>query len=172
MTSERAEKHSWTREELHVTAMSADEQTRRTQAAIARRAYGIFESRGFGVCHELEDWRQAESELVKPLCYGRMAVGDGLWLGTDGGIFEEGTIEIWVAARRLTICGEPHVRRQAKAFMQSRSYSEGETIFRVADLPCEIDPLRVTAKVKGRFLEILLGKAQAKPEPELKGAAA
>jgi urocanate hydratase len=171
MSSQRVEKHSRTGKKLHVTAMSADEQTRRTQAAIARRAYEIFESGGFAACHEVEDWRQAESELVKPLCYGQMTVGDSLWVGTDGGIFEEGTIEIWVAARRLTICGQPRVNRQATALMQSRSRREAELIFRVADLPIEVDPSGVIARFNRQSLEILLKKAQAELGGEVRAAA-
>jgi hypothetical protein len=171
MSSPRVEKHLRTGEKPQVIAMSVDEQTRRTQAAIARRAYKIFESRGSASWHELEDWRQAESELVKPLCYGRMTVGDSLWVGTDGAIFEEGTIEIWVAARRLTICGQPRVKRQATALMQSRSRRQAELIFRVADLPIEVDPSGVIARFKGQSLEILLKKAQAELGGEVRAAA-
>jgi len=42
--------------------MNGEEQARREQAAVARRAYEIFESRGSASWHELEDWREAESE--------------------------------------------------------------------------------------------------------------
>jgi DUF2934 family protein len=172
MSSQRVEKHSRTGEKLRVTAMSAEEQTRRTQAAIAHRAYEIFESCGSASSHDLEDWRQAESELVKPLCYGRMTVGDGLWVGTDGGIFEEGTIEIWAAARRLTICGKPRFKGQVTALMPSCSGREAELIFRVADLPMEVDPSKATARFNGQSLEILLRKAQAEPGREVRAAAA
>jgi P-type E1-E2 ATPase len=41
MSSQTMERHSRTGEKLHLTAMSADEQTRRTKAAIARRAYEL-----------------------------------------------------------------------------------------------------------------------------------
>jgi len=39
-------------------------------------------------------------------------------------------------------------------------------IFHVIDLTCEIDPSRVTAKINGSSLEILLRKADAVPEAE------
>ena len=83
MRLERAEKQSRTGEKVNVAVMNADEQTRRMDAAIARRAYEIFENRGSASWHELEDWRQAESELVRALCFGQMTVGDNLWVGTD-----------------------------------------------------------------------------------------
>jgi len=145
--------------------MDADEQTRRTQAAVARRAYEIFESRGSASWHELEDWRAAESELVRPLSCGRIMLGDNLWISADTALFREGTIDIWVAPRRLTICGEPRTKGKESAPVQAGSNSEGERIFRVTDLPFAIDPFKVTAKLRGRFLEVLLGQAQEKPQP-------
>lgn len=169
MTSRIAARHLRTGEKLQVTALNADEQARRIDSAIARRAYEIFESRGSASWHELQDWRQAESELVKPLCHGRMTVGDSFWIGTDGAIFQEGTVEIWVAAHRLTICGKPRVKKPA-AGAESRLRNETELIFRVADLPIEVDPSKVTAKFNGQSLEILLRKAEA--EREVRAAAA
>lgn len=63
-------------QEVQVTVMDANEQTRRTQAAITPGAYEIFESRGSASWNELEDWRKAESELVRPLSCGRIKLGD------------------------------------------------------------------------------------------------
>jgi hypothetical protein len=72
--------------------MDASDQTCRVQEAVARRAYQIFERRGSAPCHELEDWRQAEAELVRPCCSGSMSVDGTLWMGTDAGVFERDTI--------------------------------------------------------------------------------
>ncbi len=169
MNPPKSSGHSRTGEKLQISVVSADEQARRTDAAIARRAYEIFENRGSAAWHELEDWRQAESELVRPLCHGRMPIGDNLWIGANAAIFEEGTIEIWVAARRLTICGKPRIKGHAAAVTQGRSGGI-EKIFRVADLPFEVDPSNVTAKFNGQSLEILLKKAQ--PEHKARATAA
>jgi Protein of unknown function (DUF2934) len=67
MRAERNVKPVRAGEELKLTIVDADEQTRRIRKAVARRAYAIFESRGSACWHEREDWRQAESELVNPL---------------------------------------------------------------------------------------------------------
>jgi HSP20 family molecular chaperone IbpA len=171
MVSEE-EKRRRVGQEVRVTPVNAEEQTRRTQAAVARRAYQIFESRGSASWHELEDWREAESELVRPLSCGRMALEDSLWVGTDVALFREGTIDIWVAPRRLTICGEPRTKRKESAPTQTGPNSEGGTIFIVTDLPFEIDPLKVKATLRGRFLEVLLGKAREKRQTEMRVAAA
>lgn len=172
MVQGREEKHLRGGQEVQVTVMDADEQTRRTQATVARRAYEIFESRGSASWHELEDWREAESELVRALSCGRMKLGDSLWIGFDTALFREGTIDIWVAPGRITICGEPRVRREEPAPAPAGSSKRRETIFCVADLPLEIDPLKVTAKLRGRFLEVVLGKAGGKLETVTKAAAA
>jgi hypothetical protein len=75
MRAEKNEMGSRNREEVTLAISDANEQMRRVQAAVARRAYAIFESRGSGSWHELEDWRQAQSELVRPLCCDQMTVG-------------------------------------------------------------------------------------------------
>ncbi|MGB9464981.1 MAG: DUF2934 domain-containing protein [Candidatus Acidiferrum sp.] len=166
-----AERHSRAGERLNIETVNADEQGRRIHAAIARRAYEIFEKSGSGA-HEQEDWRQAESALLRPLCLGRMSIDDSFWVSTDATNFQEGTINIWIAPRRLTICGKPRPKKQASELMPSSSTPQEEIMFREVGLPVEVDPSKVTAKIKGKFLEILLRKAQGKPEQKLKAAAA
>ena len=174
MILEADRKHSRGEERPKIVAVDASEQTRRVQEAVARRAYEIFESRGCASWHELEDWRQAEAEVVRPSCFGPMSVDGALWMGTDAAIFEEGTLEIWVAPRQLTICGKPCAGKEGTDTKRSGSDRDGEMIFHVIDLTCEIDPSRVTAKIDGPSLEILLRKAIAEPEPrrEVKAAVA
>jgi hypothetical protein len=170
MRGERDRQHSRADEKVTIVAVSASEQTRRVQEAVARRAYEIFESRGSASWHELEDWRQAEAELVGPRCSGEMSINGSLWVGTDGGILKQGTIEIWVAPRKITICGEANmVHAQPKHVSPHQSRG---MIFHPIDLPVEIDPSHVTAKFNGPSLEILLRKAQAKPRQESQLAAA
>jgi len=161
MRLETGRKHSRAGEKLKVVAVDASEQRRRVQEAVARRAYEIFESRGSAFWHELEDWRQAEAELVRPCCTGRMSVDGTLWMGADAAIFVEDTIEIWVAPRQLTICGKPRTEKEGAGTATKRS---GEMIFHVIELTCEIDPSRVTAKIHGPSVEILLRMAKAEPD--------
>lgn len=161
-------KHSRAGEKIKVLAVDASEQTRRVAEVVARRAYEIFESRGSVSGHEVEDWSHAQSELVRPCFSGRMSVDSTLWIGTDVGLFEEGTIEIWVAPHQLTICGKP--RAAAATTEGSGAYPHGGTVFHVCNPTCEIDPSRVTAKINGASLEIFLRKADAKREVKAAGA--
>jgi len=96
-------------------------------------------------------------------------VGDRLWIGTDVGTFERGTIEIWVAHRKITICGKPRADKDAQGIGPRFG---GETIFRVLGLCLDVDPSSATAKLHGPSLEILVRKVQAKPRREARAAAA
>jgi HSP20 family molecular chaperone IbpA len=151
--------------------MDAAEQERRIHAAIARRAFEIFEDRGIGM-HEQEDWRQAESALLRPLCVGRMSVDHSLWVSMDASHFEEGTIQIWVAPRRLTVCGKPRANRQGAIPPPSIPRPHEEIMFRQVDLPVAVDASKVVARFKGHFLEIYLKKLQVKPQQTVTAAAA
>lgn len=171
MTLETAERHSRSGEEVIISAVDANEQGRRIHAAIARRAYELFVNRGSGP-HEQEDWRQAELALLRPFCLGRMSLDDSLWLSMDATHFQEGTISIWVAPKRLTICGKPRSNGQAIPPAASSLQMQEEMMFREVALPVEVDPSNVTAKFNGQSLEILLKKAQAERGQTANAAAA
>jgi HSP20 family molecular chaperone IbpA len=159
---------------VKILAVDATEQAHRVQEAVAHRAFEIFESRGAVPGHEQEHWRQAETELASPRCSGQMRLDGSLWVNADAALFEPDTIEIWVAPRRLTICGKPHVLR-ASAASQEVSCGKSEMIFHVIDLACEVDPSRVTAKFDdAASLEIVLAKAEPETlaKREKKAAAA
>lgn len=172
MRVETGRKHSRAGEQLKIVAVNANELTRRVQEAVARRAYEIFDSRGSASWHELEDWRQAESELLRPPCSGQMSLNDMLRIGADAAVFEKGTIEIWVAPRKMIISGKPREDKADGHRKHIGSHPGGEMIFHAIDLPVEVDPSHVTAKFNGYSLKILLRKAQAKPKQEARAAAA
>ena len=172
MRAEKDEKRSKKGERVKLTITDANEQMRRVQEAVARRAYAIFQSRGSGSWHELEDWGQAESALVSPLCCGRMTVGNSLWIGTDARVFDEGTIEIWVAPRKITICGKPQADKVDAQRKRIGPCPGQELIFRVLALCLDVDPSQVTVKFHGPSLEILARKAQAQPRQQVRAAAA
>jgi len=164
-------KHRRLGEKVKVVALTSSEQARRVEAAVARRAYKIFENRGSASWHELEDWRQAETELLRPCCSGQMSVDGLIRVGTDAHIFEEGTIEIWVAPHRLTICGKPRTTKAGAGSKGSASGHDAEMIFHVVELTGEVNPLLVTPKINGPSLEVMLGKAVTELE-KVQGAKA
>ena len=154
-----------------VVILSRSEQTRKVRGAVARRAYETFAHRGSVVGHELEDWCQAEAEIVKPLCCGLMPLEENLRVETGTSLFEAGSIEIWVAARNITICGKPCSSHMNAREAEREATGRPEMIFRVLDLPVEIDPSGTTVKLNGPSMEILFKKVKTEPEQKAKAAA-
>ena len=154
---------------ITVAAVNSAEQNRRIDEVIARRAYEIFESRGSSGWHELEDWRQAETDVRSRLCFGLTSSHDSLIVGCDAAGFKEGSVEIWVAPRQMTICGKP-LRHREQASSSAHAYQG--IVFRVIALPIEIEPSRASLHLKRKFIEIHLPTLRAKQEVRVRAQVA
>jgi HSP20 family protein len=152
-------KQSWKGRKLIISAVNASDQARRMHEAVALRAYQIYESRGRVPGQELEDWRRAESEIVKPLSYGFLSLGNKLSLKTDASLFQEGEVEICIEPHRLAICGKERASK-GESTPGVRDTAARAEVFHIVDLPIDIDPLRVSAKFNGACLEIDLPYAR------------
>jgi HSP20 family protein len=127
---------------------------------IARRAYELFASRGFAHGHEREDWRQAESEIVLDVPVDITETETEVIVRAEVPGFSESNLEVRAALHSLCITGE---RPQASAPTQGRIvYSERRAahLFRVLDLPSEIDPERMNITLGNGILQIRLRKAR------------
>ena len=160
---------AFTETTIPVIAVSAEEQTRRVDEAIAKRAYQIFEKRGARAWHELEDWRQAENELHGNLCFSKTTEDHTFVVGTDPGGFAPGTLEIWVAPTRVTLTGDWHPRRSKG--VTDGGYPTFHHIFRSIELACPVDPSKAQAYIRNQFLEIKLPQAAAVPQTKHASAA-
>ena len=138
---------------VKVVSLDSADQARRIDEAIAHRAYEIFERRGGKGWHEPEDWRQAESEVCTKLCCSLSSSIDSLLVGFSIARFEEGTVEVWIAPLKMTICGKPipHKERTAKPALSYKGM-----LFRTITLPVEVEPRRAVASVKRSFVEMRL----------------
>ncbi len=146
---------------LKIASVTPSQQRKRIHDAIAQRAFHISESRRCEPEHQLEDWQRAESEILRPLNCGFLMLDDKIGLSTDATCFEEGEIEIYVEPRRLTICGKERVCKPGATPEKGVSRLKSNLVFHFLDLPLEIKPSQVTARFKGRTLEIDLPKASA-----------
>jgi hypothetical protein len=99
---------------VRIFSVGRVEQARRVEEAIGRRAYQIFERRGGMGWHELEGWRQAESEVRSKLCFSLSSSDDSLLVGFDVARFEQGSVEVWIAPQQMTIGGKP-IRHKEQA---------------------------------------------------------
>ena len=79
------------------------ERTRHISDAIARRAYELFEARGFEHGHDKEDWFQAESELLTPVPAEVSPINGGLTIRAEFPGFAHKDVEVHVGPKRLIL---------------------------------------------------------------------
>ncbi len=139
---------------------------------IARRAYELFESSGFTHGHALEDWLRAKSEILLNVPVDVTETETELTVRADVPGFGE-RLDVRVAPRSLCITGKRQESSDQKEGKTVYSERRATQIFRVLDLPSQIDPDRVNATVSGGLLEIkLLKVGLGKKVPVLAKAAA
>jgi len=137
---------------VKVTVVDKAEQAKRIHAAIAQRAYELFESHGRQCGHELEDWEEARAATLGALDFGLTLRDHEMLLGADVADFAPDSLFVWAAPGRLTLCGRPLANR-----MPAATDRDGEhMIFREIPVRAAFNPYGVKAKLRGRFLEIML----------------
>jgi HSP20 family protein len=134
------------------------ERTRQISAAVARRAYELFEARGSEHGHDCEDWFRAESELLTPIPAKVVDADGGLTVTAEVPGFTGKDVEVLAEPRRLIIRAKKQEtveqEKERKAFRGTMS----NEMFRVLELPHEIDPDNMTAAIKNGVLEVSLAK--------------
>lgn len=140
---------------------------------IARRAYEIFEQRGRVHGSDIGDWLWAESELLRPCRHELKELPEAFILKAEmpGGV-AAAELELSAEPRRLMISGEGKVEALCVDADGTHSERMPERIFRIHELPGEIDPSRTVANVCGKVLEVVMPKAAVagssmRHEPEL-----
>ena len=132
--------------------------------ALARRAYEIFDGNGRVFGRDLDNWLQAERELLHPVHLNVAESGDSFTVKADVPGFAEKELEIGIEPNRLTITGKRESTKEEKKGKTVCSESCSNEILRVVDLPAEIDAEKVTATLKNGVLELTLPKV-AKAQP-------
>lgn len=129
---------------------------------IARRAYEIFERRGRVHGSAISDWLLAESEMLYPCRHDLKELPEGLVLRAEmPGSFTTTELELSVEPRRLMVSGKKIVDAIYGDQQGGHLRRLPERIFRVHELPIEIDPSRTTATLRGDFLEVVMPKTAA-----------
>jgi HSP20 family protein len=136
-----------------------DDDIKKIFDSLARRAFAIFESNGRPFGHELADWLQAERERFHAAHMDVSESNEGFSVRAEVPGFAAKDLEINLEGRRLTISGkrEKHEERKDKKSV----YSEGcsDQIFRVVDLPTDVNSESATANLKDGILELEIPKA-------------
>lgn len=127
---------------------------------IARRAYEIFERRGRAHGSDVSDWLLAESELLYPCRHDLKELPGAIVLKAEmPGAFTADELKLSIEPRRFMVSGQKIVDAiqgdQHGAHLQKMP----ERIFRVHELPAEVDPARSTATLHSGILEVVMPKA-------------
>jgi HSP20 family protein len=126
---------------------------------ISRRAYQLFEGRGQMFGRDLEDWFQAERELLHPVHIHVGEADDTLEIKAEVPGFNEKELSIHVEPSRLVITGKRETKKDETKGKTIYSETCADEIVRVIDLPAEVETEKVTATLENGVLELRLPKA-------------
>lgn len=124
---------------------------------IGRRAFEIFEGCGCLHGNDREDWFQAESELLKPVKFHVSESGQQVTARGEVPGFKREDIKVSVEPRRLSISAKADPREDHPSGKHAHSYKQ--LMFRVVDLPCEVDLSKARATFNEGTLEVVMPKA-------------
>ncbi len=144
-----------------VAASTVARQLNETKDRVARRAYERFESRGRVHGRDLDDWLQAEAEILHriPHTVAETAANFIVFAQLPGS-WSAGELLVGIDPHRLIVLGE---RRAAVTYSDSSgAHTESHVlpIVRVLELPVNVDPARTTASLANNTLEIVMPKAR------------
>ncbi len=140
---------------------------------IARRAFELFEGRGGGHGHDVDDWITAELELLRPYRHDlKESAGAVVFHAELPCSFTPDQLNVSVEPRRLIVSGERELEVTCVGGLPTHVEKRTQRIFRMEELPVDIDPARTTAKVKYDVLEIVMPKVAAVSKPREKAKAA
>ena len=151
-----------------------DRSIREIYEAIARRAYELFEQRGQFHGNDLGDWLSAESESLRPVPVEVTEDDDTLSVRAEVPGFNAKDLEIKVEPSRLLIKGKTGTTTERKTRRTVYTECLANEIFRIVNLPAEVNPEKATAVLEDGILQLTLPKAASTKAVriEVKAAAA
>lgn len=133
--------------------------------AIARRAFELFEHRGHEHGHDLEDWLRAEEQLFMPVAIEITQDDKQSTIKAEIPGFDKNNIKVSVEANRLLIQGIKTKSEKNEADGHSYTSESHQEFLRTVDLPGDIDPAKVEARLDKGTLTITVPKTAASPSP-------
>lgn len=134
----------------------ADVQT--VHDSVARRAYDLFQSDGYMQGHDLDHWLRAESQLLNPVPVEVKETDHGLIIHADVPGLREKDLTLRVEPHRLFVSGTRQGCEEHKHGKTIHSEFHSNQIFRTFNLPVEIDPHSVHARLRHGVLEVTMTK--------------
>lgn len=156
------------KDNIFVTAEHLWEDFARNTEAIARRAFEIFQRRGYRLGHELEDWFKAERELFRKVPLEIKEVDNKLNVRAEVPGFTADNLKVSVEPHRITIKGETEAKTEKK--QEGMLYTEWKSnkIFRTFDLPHRVEADKATAAIKDGILTLIIPKTPETKPNEVK----
>jgi HSP20 family molecular chaperone IbpA len=142
-------------------------------AMIARRAFELFQSRGGGHGHDVDDWITAELELLRPYRHDLKQSAEAVVFHAELPCsFTPNQLNVSVESRCLTISGERELEVECVGDIPTHTEKRTERIFHREQLPVDVDPSATTATLKGELLQIMMPKVIPTTTPREKTQAA
>ena len=145
---------------------------REIQNSISCRAFEIFQANGRLLGRDLEDWLQAESELLYPVRLDVSESDDALVVRGAMPGFRANDIEVKVEPRRLTIAGKRETQEGQVIEQFVSAERSGAWILQTVDLPVEVNTRQVTGSLQDGTLELTLPVAGGTTAVQVQSAAA
>jgi HSP20 family protein len=131
---------------------------------IRQRAFGLFERRGRAIGLDLDDWLQAEREVVWSPASELVENKDNFCARLALPGFDAKDLEVTATPNGLIIQAESTHTHEGKEGEVCFCEFSGKKLFRRLDLPSEIDIAKVTASLDKGILQVNAPKAaQSKP---------
>src|SRR5207245_2948590 len=139
----------------------SDDFSRRSEEiydSIARRAFEIFESSGRVSGRNHENWLKAEAELLHPIHLDITESDEAVTVRAEVPGFSAKELEIRLAPRRLAITGKRQTTQEQST--ENTVYSERcvDQVFRLVELPAEVNPEKATATLSDGILQLAIPK--------------
>jgi HSP20 family molecular chaperone IbpA len=134
---------------------------------IARYAYELFAGRGGEHGRDLEDWLQAESDLLHVCRHDLRESAEAVILHADLPCsFTADQLKVCVNPLHLIVSGETELDVICGGHEPAHTEKRTRRILRMHDLPAVVDPSKTTATLKGETLEIVMPKVMAEQQSE------
>jgi len=129
---------------------------------IRNRAYSLFEQRGGVLGCDLDDWLQAEREVVSAPASELIESKDDFRASIALPGFDAKELQVTATPNELVVRAESSHQHEGKEGDVRFCEFSGKKVFRRLDLPAEIDVDKVTASLEKGILEVTAPKAAAK----------
>ena len=131
---------------------------------VATRAFEIFASRGFTDGHDVEDWFLAEAQVLQPLPFEISETDKQIAVRARFPGFRGKDVEVRIGPRCLVISGQREEASEREKHNKVGVERALDQVFRVIDLPAEINPEEVKATLSDGELKITLAKGASGPK--------